>query len=487
MEALRITLYTMNFKVRGGKMDFLKRFEQVVNQQPEKIAFIHREETMTYRALDLLSDNLGQKLLNSKKPLIVYGHMSKWMLVGMLASLKAGIGYVPIDVSIPRERIDKIIDTIQPEFIFATEVLATSIQTITPSDVKEEPYNLPGLQADDVAYTIFTSGSTGMPKGVTILSESLNEFTEWMTSLYGLQEENYWLNQAPLSFDLSVMAVYPSLATGSTLVMIDKDMIKKPIDIYETLKQYPISAWVSTPSFMEMCLMLPEFDAVHHSNLKYFYFCGEALKHKTAESLKSKFNDSHIYNTYGPTEATVAVTGLEITEEVLRKYNPLPVGYARPGVTLSINDDELHIHGNAVSTGYVNAPDKTAAQFYQDKERSYRTGDKARLEEELLFIDGRIDFQIKLNGYRMELEEIEHVIAEQEGIKACIVTPVEKQGKVQYLIAHIVEINFQEALVREKLKNELPEYMIPRKFNVIDQIPMTANGKVDRKALLGER
>ncbi|QUR93927.1 D-alanine--poly(phosphoribitol) ligase subunit DltA [Macrococcoides canis] len=467
-------------------MKFLDRFKYTIIQQPDAIAFIHREEMMTYRSLDLLSDDLAKKIAGLNKPLIVYGHMSKWMIVGMLAALKAGIGYVPIDISIPKERIDKIIESVQPEMLFATEKLDTQVSVIVPEEIQEASYEYHGIDDEDIAYTIFTSGSTGMPKGVQILSRSLDEFTQWMVSLYDKQEHNYWLNQAPLSFDLSVMAVYPALATGSTLVMIDKEMIKKPVGIYETLQKYPMSAWVSTPSFMEMCLMLPEFDSHHHPNLKYFYLCGEALKHKTAQNLKSKFKESHIYNTYGPTEATVAITGIEVTEQVLKTFNPLPVGYARPGVTLSLHDDELHIHGEAVSTGYVNAPDKTEAQFYNNGERSYRTGDKGRIEDGLLFIDGRIDFQIKLNGYRMELEEIEHVIAEQSGIKGCIVTPVEKQGKVQYLIAHIVTDNFDEALMKDALKTVLPEYMIPRKFNVIERIPMTANGKVDRKALLGD-
>lgn len=467
-------------------MKFLNTFRSLVETQPDAKAFIHRDETMTYRVLDALSDDLGEQIKQSNKPLIVYGHMSKWMIVGMIGALKAGIGYVPIDISIPRDRIEKIFETIQPELIFATEQIETDIKVIRPDDVSESSAQFDGITNSDVAYTIFTSGSTGMPKGVEILGESLDEFIDWMTSLYVRQEENYWLNQAPLSFDLSVMAVYPALATGSALVMIDKDMIKKPIGIYETLKQYPMSAWVSTPSFMEMCLMLPEFDMAHHENLKHFYFCGEALKHKTAENLKSKFKESHIYNTYGPTEATVAVTSIEITDEVLSEYNPLPVGYARPGVSLSINDDELHIHGKAVSIGYVNAPDKTAAQFYNNGNRSYKTGDKGRIEDGLLFIDGRIDFQIKLNGYRMELEEIEHVITEQEHIQGCIVTPVEKQGKVQYLIAHVITSSLDENELKEQLKSVLPEYMIPRKFNVIEQLPMTANGKVDRKALIGE-
>lgn len=469
-------------------MDLLKRINEITETSPDKLCFIHRDETMTYGELNGYSNDLAEKLKHSNKPLIVYGHMSKWMIVGMIAGLKSGLGYVPIDTSIPMDRVEKIIEKVQPEFILgAAPITFDGIETIQPETLKMSDLKFDGIKEEDVAYTIFTSGSTGMPKGVSILMASLNEFTEWMNRLYVNQEENYWLNQAPLSFDLSVMAVYPSLVTGSAIVMIDKEMIKKPAMIYETLNKYPISAWVSTPSFMEMGLLLPNFDEAHYPNLKHFYFCGEVLKHKTAQSLFNKFSNSAIYNTYGPTEATVAVTGIQLTKEIIEAYNPLPVGYARDNVTLSLTDEsELVIAGKAVSIGYVKDEEKTKAQFYTDNNvRHYKTGDKASIQEGLVFINGRIDYQIKLNGYRMELEEIEHTITELDGVAQAVVTPIEKQGKVQFLIASVVlnDNTVDEASIKAALQTKLPEYMIPRKINITDIIPMTPNGKIDRKQL----
>ncbi|WP_414047815.1 D-alanine--poly(phosphoribitol) ligase subunit DltA [Macrococcus equi] len=469
-------------------MNILKRITHYANTTPDRICFVHRNEQMTYLELELLSNGLSKLIEESYKPLFVYGHMSKWMIVGMIAGLKSGKGYVPIDTSIPYERIQKMIEVIQPEFMLDTELLSPEFNgtLIRPDMIHKEVEYAGEIAPGDVAYTIFTSGSTGTPKGVEILASSLDDFTLWMESLYEGQNENYWLNQAPLSFDLSVMAVYPSIATGSTLVMVDKDMIKKPIEIYQALKQYPITAWVSTPSFLEMCLLLPEFEQEKHPNLKYFYFCGELFKHKTAQTLLNKFSESTIYNTYGPTEATVAVTGIQVTQNILDEYNPLPVGYARPGVELMITDDsEILIKGDAVSIGYVKSPEKTASHFYEeDNIRVYRTGDAGIIKNELLFVNGRLDYQIKLNGYRMELEEIEHVITELEGISQAVVTPIEKNGKVSYLVAHVVKSeSIAMETIKQSLLSKLPTYMVPKKFIEHEHIPMTPNGKVDRKQL----
>lgn len=467
-------------------MKLLEQIKQNSITHPENIAVVHRNESMTYLELEQLSNGLAQLIKSSETPVVLYGHMSKWMLVGMIAGLKSGIGYVPVDTSIPEDRIEKILKTVDPRYIFTEHRLASfSDYTVVQPDIitKKEQFR-PLIQDTDVAYTIFTSGSTGNPKGVMIRYDSLCEFTLWMDSLYVPCNKNYWLNQAPLSFDLSVMAIYPSLYTNSTLVMIDKAMIKKPIEIFETLKRYPISAWVSTPSFLEMCLLLPEFDTEHHANLKHFYFCGEMLKHKTADSLLKKFSTSDLYNTYGPTEATVAVTSIKVTEDILSRYNPLPVGYSRPGTMLSLStNDELVISGDSVSIGYVKDIEKTATQFYTTDVRNYKTGDKAHVENDLWFIDGRLDFQIKLNGYRMELEEIEHSISEINGINQAIVVPVIKRDKVHHLHAFIVTETrmLSQEEIKSSLKSALPDYMIPQKIEQVEHLRMTPNGKVDRK------
>ena len=347
------------------------------------------------------------------------------------------------------------------------------------------------MKYNDVVYTIFTSGSTGEPKGVQIEYASLIEFAEWMVSLNKAGQGKEWLNQAPFSFDLSVMAIYPCLTSGGTLNLVDKDMIKKPKLLNEMLMNTPINVWVSTPSFIEMCLLLPNLNEEQYSSLYQFFFCGEILPHKTAKALVNRYPNATIYNTYGPTEATVAVTSIQITQEVLEQYNPLPVGVSRPGTTLSTTDEgELVIEGQSVSLGYLKNEEKTTAVFnFEDCVRTYHTGDKAKEEDGLWFIQGRIDFQIKLNGYRMELEEIETQLRQSQYVRETIVVPVYKNGKVVHLIGAVVphekvEDNLEMTTnIKHELKSRLPEYMIPRKFEWMEQLPLTSNGKLDRKKI----
>ncbi len=477
--------------------DLINILNHFVQEQPEAVAVRHTNDELTYKQLDEESSKLAHLLQDSKKPMILYGHMSPYMIVGMIGAIKSGCGYVPIDTSVPKERVNMIIDKVQPEIIFNTsdETLEqTNAQVLKVSDIQDSQYPIvfdSQMKQNDVVYTIFTSGSTGEPKGVQIEYASLNEFAEWMVSLNKTGTGKEWLNQAPFSFDLSVMAIYPCLTSGGTLNLVDKDMIKKPKLLNEMLVQTPMNVWVSTPSFIEMCLLLPNLNEQQYSSLKQFFFCGEILPHKTAKALVERFPNSMIYNTYGPTEATVAVTSIQITEEILNQYNPLPVGVARPGTKLFATEEgELVIEGQSVSLGYLKNEEKTTAVFnFEDGVRTYHTGDKVKIEDGLWFIQGRIDFQIKLNGYRMELEEIETQLRQSKHVREAVVVPVYKNGKVIHLIGAVVPTEPVEdnlamtTHIKHELKSRLPEYMIPRKFEWMEQLPLTSNGKLDRKKI----
>ncbi|MBX5319253.1 D-alanine--poly(phosphoribitol) ligase subunit DltA [Staphylococcus caprae] len=477
--------------------EIINTLNHFVKVQPEAIAVRHTNEVLTYKELDHASSKLAHQLQDSKKPMVLYGHMSPYMIVGMIGAIKAGCGYVPIDTSVPEERVKMIIEKVQPEYIFNTseeDVDQSIAEVISIKDVKESQFPIvfdSQMKTNDVVYTIFTSGSTGEPKGVQIEYASLIEFAEWMVSLNKAGEGKEWLNQAPFSFDLSVMAIYPCLTSGGTLNLVDKDMIKKPKLLNEMLVNTPINVWVSTPSFIEMCLLLPNLNEEQYGSLNQFFFCGEILPHRTAKALVSRYPNATIYNTYGPTEATVAVTSIQITQDILDQYNPLPVGVARPGTTLSITDEgELVIEGQSVSLGYLKNEEKTSAVFnFEDGTRTYHTGDKAKEEDGQWFIQGRIDFQIKLNGYRMELEEIEIQLRQSQYVREAIVVPIYKNGKVVHLIGAVVphepvEDNLAMTTnIKHELKSRLPEYMIPRKFEWMEQLPLTSNGKLDRKKI----
>ncbi|MFK4181179.1 D-alanine--poly(phosphoribitol) ligase subunit DltA [Staphylococcus cohnii] len=466
---------------------------------PNQVAVKHNDEILTYEALNCFANKLAILLKDAKTPLILYGHMSPFMIVGMIGSMKADCGYVPLDTSIPQDRILSIINKIEPQYIFNTTDEQLEIEDISfiskelLTSVKQNEDIVSKIKDSDIAYTIFTSGSTGEPKGVQISYESLNLFTNWMLELNQVGSNQQWLNQAPFSFDLSVMSIYPCLMTAGTLNLVDKTMINKPKLLNEMLEESKINVWVSTPSFMEMCLMLPRLTETYYSNLKEFFFCGEILANKTAKLLLQRFPSAYIYNTYGPTEATVAVTSILVTEEVINQYNPLPVGLPQPGTKLSLTDEgELIISGKCVSKGYVKDELRSKKVFNEiDGQKSYYTGDKAQFIDNQWFINGRIDYQIKLNGYRMELEEIEFQLRKLEKIRDAIVVPTYKNNKVTHLNAAVIlnhcdEVKDVQTLthdIKTELKPVLPEYMIPKKIIYMKKLPLTMNGKLDRKKI----
>jgi len=302
---------------------------------------------------------------------------------------------------------------------------------------------------------------------------------------------------------------------------VDKAQIANPKELFSSLGSSNVSYWVSTPSFAEVCLMDPSFNDTLLPQVKHFLFCGEILTHDCAVKLTQRFPRAKVENLYGPTEATVAATNLTITPEILKDFNPLPVGRVKPDALLLVCDTdqltaaitaekgvlshrpetlpegragELVIAGPNVSVGYLNNPEQTAKAFFSWQEqgitwKAYRTGDSGLFRDGLLFYQGRLDFQVKLHGYRIELGEIEENLRRLPLVDNAVVLPVERRGKVEYLQAFVtvskpVEDEFKAVLaLREDLRQHLPEYMIPRRFKFLDKMPMTPNGKADRRAL----
>lgn len=523
---------------------------EIINQwsrkYPERIAHRHRDRYITYADLIRYSDALAvllyeemqKKSIKRGTPIIVHGHKESEMLVAFLASVKAGCPYIPIDSSLPAERIKQILDASQSRIFISSqniprEVTNGSLFTLEHFSLEgtalspfldKEPSPDWRATTNEVYYIIFTSGSTGVPKGVQITLGALESFLDWVNQAYGpIEGQEIFLNQAPFSFDLSVMDLYMSLSTGGTLLSIDKEMIANPGHLFSEFRDSGISYWVSTPSFAEMCLIDKSFNAELLPQLKRFLFCGEVLTHDCATKLVKRFPQSLVENLYGPTEATVATTTLTITEDILKRYNPLPIGRPKPDSQILIcnpheldglieaahgilpsppetvsegTKGEIVIAGPNVSVGYLNNPTLTKKSFFQwyDREtlwRAYRTGDSGQWQGEFLYYHGRLDFQVKLHGYRIELGDIEENLRQIEWIDNAVVIPVEKNGKVDHLHAFMttkepVSDEFSASQkVRQSLKSLLPDYMIPRKMSFLEQMPMTINGKVNRKALLG--
>lgn len=479
------------------------------------------ERVLKWSELDSLSDRLASYLvrnLKTKTPIIVYGHKDPMMLVCFLACVKAGRAYCPVDINVPLSRTEAIISEVNPEIILTTEqldinnVLIKSIDDIrdiiSKNDVCIDERNY--VSADDVFYIIFTSGSTGIPKGVQITRDCLDNFIRWAVGLgNGVDDtkNHIFLNQAPFSFDLSVMDLYLCLYTGGTLWALSKEVQTDMKMLYESLKNSDANVWVSTPSFIDLCLAEPSFSDKMLPFLTDFLFCGEVLTNKTVDRLRIKFPVAKIVNTYGPTESTCAITEVVVTEELNQKCNPLPVGKPKSGTWIRIVDDignlaaegesgEIIIVGDSVSVGYLNSDEKNKKSFGITQEdsrdyRFYRTGDKGYLLDGMLYYEGRIDNQVKLHGYRIELEDIESNLLKVPNIVQAVVLPKFRDGKVTSLVAGVVSDKIiadekeAEQEIRKALKENLPEYMIPKKVKFISSIPRTNNGKVDRKAMGG--
>jgi D-alanine--poly(phosphoribitol) ligase subunit 1 len=418
------------------------------------------------------------------------------MLIAFLGAVKSRRPYIPLDTVLPQQRIDKILAISRPVLL------------LTPEDVaklSDSPEPAPATRAkgDDPFYILFTSGSTGEPKGVIITLGCLQHFVAWM-----LEEQKFvplgetFLNTAPFSFDLSMMDLYCSLAMGGTLFSISRDLVANPKMLYRALANSGATTWVSTPSFAQMCLVEERFAEGMLPCVRRFLFCGETLAAQTAACLLDRFPRARVWNTYGPTEATVASTSVRIDHSILEKYSALPVGRAMPGTdvfvvnaageTLPSNErGEIVIAGPNVSPGYLGRPDLTAAAFFEHcGRRAYRTGDQGRLRDGLLFFEGRMDSQIKLSGYRIELGDVEANLLASPSVRDAVVTPVVKNGTVQSLAAFVLLSDQTEAshfeltqLLRRQLAKRLPVYMLPRKFVFLDAFPLTANGKADRARL----
>lgn len=497
----------------------IEAIDHIALTEPEHICYVDGGHQYTYGTLKQMSDHLAgyfAQQLPAKQPVIVFGGQTFEMVATFLGLSKAGHAYIPVDTHSPNERITQIQSVAKPAAIVAVAdlpITVTDIPVITHDQLMtaayEETYNYDASMAvsgDDNYYIIFTSGTTGMPKGVQISHDNLLSFVNWDIDAFNLPKGVKAISQAPYSFDLSVMDLYPTLVLGGTLYALPRQLTDNFKQLFAVLPTLKINEWVSTPSFAEMCFLDPNFTQANYPDLNRFLFCGEELTNKTARTLLERFPDAQIYNTYGPTEATVAVTAIQITPATVDQYQRLPIGYAKPDTKVFIANDalqpaadnkkgEIIIAGPSVSKGYLNNPEKTAKAFFAyEGQRAYHTGDLGLMVDNLLFYRGRSDFQVKLHGYRIELEDIDHNLDQVSYVKQATTVPrYDKNHKVAQLIAYVVpnQNNFEsEFALTQAIKKELSEsvmsYMIPQRFIYRDSLPLTANGKVDRKSLMAE-
>src|SRR5436309_13548865 len=354
-------------------MNLIERIDHWAVVAPEATAHINDGRTLTYgelcRRSDALACYLTQRFGDDRRPVAVLGHREPEMLIAFLSAVKSGRPYVPLDTALPQQRIEKILATSRAALV------------LTPKDIlqfsaSEARAPARAVQRDEPFYMLFTSGSTGEPKGVIITLACLEHFITWMLAEQRFAERaEVFLNQAPFSFDLSVMDLYCSLATGGTLFSVNRDLIENPKQLYRALANSGVTTWVSTPSFAQMCLVEEKFGEAMLPRVRRFLFCGETLPPQTAAQLLKRFPIAQVWNMYGPTEATVATTSIRIDASILERYSPLPVGRAMPGSEIFIVNGKLElltgnqrgeiiIAGPNVSPGHLARPEVTPDAFF---------------------------------------------------------------------------------------------------------------------------
>lgn len=490
--------------------------------ETDRIALSCDGQSMSYRELDNVSEAIAAFILkefgDDRTPIVLYGNKENIMMAVMMAALKSGRAYIPIDISYPKERVEAIMAEVHPKVLFdlsennefsGTKVLKkTEIDTIIQEYGQCKVGMENWVKEDENAYILFTSGSTGKPKGVQISSNNLDNFVDWIGEYLKLDEsEEVFMNQAAYSFDLSVTSIYPGLCYGKTLHGFSKNTLSNLKNMFDDMSKSNINLWVSTPSFAGMCVVEDSFNSEMLPELKAMVFVGEVLPKTLCEELLNRFPNTRVINGYGPTEATVAVSINDMSKELLLCEGSLPIGYPMKNSVVKICDEngnevadgekgEIIIVGPSVSRGYFNNEEKTNESFFYDdyrgkKCRAYKTGDLGYYSDGNLYYCGRKDFQIKLNGYRIEIEDIENNLIKVSNVKNAAVVPVNKDDKIAYLTA-FVELKEDNGLsglkngiaIKKELGTLIPSYMIPRNIKIIKSFPTNVNGKIDRKKLL---
>lgn len=505
--------------------DMIERIEHFAQTQGDFPVYNVLGDVHTYRDLKENSDSLAAYIdflkLEEKSPVLVFGGQEYDMLATFVALTKSGHAYIPVDQHSALERIEAILEVAEPSLIIAvgdfpleiTNIPMIKLDQLQTIFAQKTDYQLThSVKGDDNYYIIFTSGTTGKPKGVQISHDNLLSFTNWMISdkEFSVPERPQMLAQPPYSFDLSVMYWAPTLALGGTLFALPKELTTDFKRLFTTINELPIGVWTSTPSFADMAMLSNDFNQETLPHLTHFYFDGEELTVKTAQKLRSRFPKARIVNAYGPTEATVALSAVAITDEMLATYKRLPIGYTKADSPTFIIDEngkalpngeqgEIIVSGPAVSKGYLNNPERTQAAFFEfEGLPAYHTGDLGVMTDQgMLLYGGRMDFQIKFNGYRIELEEVSQNLNKSEYIKSAVAVPrYNKDHKVQNLLAYVVlkegvaeqfdrQLDITKA-IKEDLKDIMMDYMMPSKFLYRDSLPLTPNGKIDIKGLMNE-
>lgn len=491
------------------RFDIVSGTFEDIDREPGKLAVIGSDRALAWNELRTevgeWTSRLGSLELPAGHPVLVHGHKRAEMVAAMLACIALDLPYVPLDMVVPLERIERIRTLTGSQVLLNCTGAPTEVNVpivLEQAKVTRQAQctfaaDMPARAHDPIRYIIFTSGSTGEPKGVQITREAAASFLRWMTSDFGFAPHDVFVNQAPFSFDLSVYEFFTALHCGATLLLNDAATCKDSALFLDRVRRYGGSVWVSTPTFAYLYLTEPAFVAAEVPSLKSFLFCGEALPKMTAQRLLDRFPTARVLNTYGPTEATVATTLIDVTRDVLARYPDMPVGFPKPEGTVRTvppgtkeDPGEIEILGPHVSIGYFKNDALNMEKFFvENGSRGFRTGDYGYFQDGILFFNGRRDEQVKLNGFRIELGDITAQMLAVPGVADAIAVPLTAGGTVKRIVGFIRPVGSMDeaelrAKVLEHLRRTVPEYMVPGDIAFVGAFPVNSSHKTDRKALI---
>lgn len=466
-------------------------FRDIANKKSDETAIVFEEKRITYKELNTKSDQLAAYLLNSttidlEDRIGIQLQRSEWLIITMIAILKTGAAYVPIDPEYPQERVNYISKDSQCKLIIDENFLLEFQQQETIFELPEIK-----LEAHNLAYVIYTSGSTGKPKGVMIEHKNGVSFLENIEDQLKCKDYTIIAATTNVVFDISFLEIFGALCTGKTMVVFSEKQLALPDLFIQTMIQNDVQVLQTTPS--RFSLLWENILNTSLPSFKLLLIGGEAFPNALFKN-RETFNGIEILNVYGPTEATVWSTYLNITEtDSLHVGKPL----ANEQVYVLSEDllpkpkwvkGELFIGGDGVGRGYLNRDELTKKQFIKNPflpgNKLYRTGDLAKwLPNGNIDLIGRVDNQIKIRGHRVELGEIEQVISKEEAIEQ-VVVDVHISETTKVIVAYVVvKHTLDKKALQLRLKQILPHYMLPSYFIEIAEIPLNKSGKIDKKKL----